>query len=207
MDRPPSPTTQQWNSRFSAPGYAYGTEPNDYLAQVAPRLAPGSRVLSLGEGEGRNAVFLATLGHRVTAVDGSEVGRDKALKLAAERGVALDYVVSDLADYAIAPDTWDAVVSIFCHLPSPLRERVHRAAAAGLRKGGLLVLEGYRPAQLAFKTGGPPVLELLYTPGLLREDFAGLALERLEEVERDVVEGRLHTGRAAVVQLLGRREA
>ena len=205
MDRPPSPTTLQWNSRFSAAGYAYGTQPNDYLAQRAPQLAPASRVLSLGEGEGRNAVFLAALGHRVTAVDASEVGRDKALRLAAERGVALDYVVSDLADYALAPDAWDAVVAIFCHLPPPLRARVHRAAAAGLRKGGLLVLEAYRPAQLAFKTGGPPVAELLYTPELLREDFAGLELERLEEVERDVVEGRLHTGRAAVVQLLARR--
>ena len=117
MASPPSDTGALWDSRFDTPDYAYGTRPNDFLVEVASRLPPGARVLSLGEGEGRNAAFLAALGHRVTAVDASEVGRDKALRLAAERGVALDYVVSDLADYALAPDTWDAVVAIFCHLP------------------------------------------------------------------------------------------
>lgn len=117
MERPPSPTALQWNSRFSAAGYAYGTQPNDYLAQVAPQLAPASRVLSLGEGEGRNATFLASLGHRVSAVDASEVGREKALRLAAERGVALEYTVSDLAGYAIEPGAWAAVVQVLARRP------------------------------------------------------------------------------------------
>jgi SAM-dependent methyltransferase len=198
----------QWNSRFSVPEYVYGTKPNDFLVESAPALPPApARVLSLGEGEGRNAVYLASLGHRVTAVDASDVGLRKAERLAAERGVPLETVVSDLGDFTIAPGTWDAVVLIFCHLPMPLRQQVHRAAVAGLRPGGVLVLEGYTPAQLALRTGGPPVRELLYTSEVLREDFEGLELPVLRELERNVVEGKLHTGRAAVVQVLGRKRA
>lgn len=195
----------QWDARFSAEGYAYGTQPNDFLAEHAPLLPPGSRVLSLAEGEGRNGVFLASLGHRVTGVDASGVGLEKARRLAAERHVTLETVVSDLADYRIEPGAWDAVVSIFCHLPQPLRRSVYRGAVEGLRPGGLVLLEAYTPAQLTHRTGGPPVPELLYTADSLREDFAGLELLVLRELERDVVEGRLHTGRAAVVQLVGRK--
>ena len=130
-----------------------------------------------------------------------------AQRLAAERGVALHTQVVDLGDYHLQPDSWDAVVIIFCHLPPALRPRVNREVVAALRPGGHVLLEAYTPAQLGRGTGGPPVAELLYTPAQLREDFAGLALERLEERERDVVEGRLHTGRASVVQLVGHKPA
>lgn len=201
-----SSANAQWNSRFSVQEYVYGTKPNDFLAESAPSMPPApARVLSLGEGEGRNAVYLASLGHRVTAVDASDVGLRKAEKLAAERGVSLETVVSDLADYPFTPGAWDAVVAIFCHLPMPLRRQVHRAAAASLRPGGVLILEAYTPAQLALRTGGPPVRELLYTADELHEDFEGLELPILRERERDVLEGKLHTGRAAVVQVLGRK--
>jgi SAM-dependent methyltransferase len=196
----------QWNSRFSVQEYVYGTKPNDFLAESAPALPPvPARVLSLGEGEGRNAVFLATLGHRVTAVDASEVGLRKAERLAAERGVSVATVVSNLADFPLTSDTWDVVVSIFCHLPMPLRRQVHRAAVASLRPGGVLVLEAYTPAQLTLRTGGPPLRELLYTAEELREDFAGLEFAILRELEREVVEGKLHKGRGAVVQVLGHK--
>ena len=207
MSQPGGPDVRdQWNSRFSAQEYVYGTKPNDFLAESASSLPPApARVVSLGEGEGRNAVFLASLGHRVTAVDASEVGLRKAEQLAAERGVSLETVVSDLADFTLAPDTWDVVVSIFCHLPMPLRRQVHRAAVASLRPGGMVVLEGYTPAQLALRTGGPPRREWLYTAEELREDFQGLDFLVLRELERDVVEGKLHTGKGAVVQVLARK--
>ncbi|MBF5046539.1 class I SAM-dependent methyltransferase [Aggregicoccus sp. 17bor-14] len=203
-DSPPN-VAQQWDARFSGADFTYGTRPNDFLVEVAPRLPAGARVLSLGEGEGRNGVYLASLGHHVSAVDASRVGLEKAQRLAAERGVALQTQVADLADYRIAPASWDAVVCIFCHLPPPLRSRVHREVVQGLRPGGLVLLEAYTPAQLGRGTGGPPVAELLYTPAQLREDFAGLELLTLHELERDVREGRLHTGRAAVVQLVARK--
>lgn len=199
----PTGAGAQWDARFgSTEEHLYGVEPNEFLAAVAPRIPPGSRVLSLGEGEGRNAVHLASLGHRVTAVDASSVGLAKARRLADARGVSIETVVTHLSDYAIEPGAWDAIVVIFCHLPPGLREQVHRQVVRGLRPGGLLLLEAYTPEQLRFRTGGPPVRNLLYSAEMLRRDFAGLDFELLQEVERDVIEGRLHTGRASVVQAI-----
>lgn len=204
----PPRDADEWNSRFSVQEYVYGTQPNDFLVEATSALPPvPARILSLGEGEGRNAVYLASLGHRVTGVDGSDVGLSKARRLAAERGVPLETVVSDLADFTITPGAWDAVVIIFCHLPMPLRRQVHRAAAKGLRPGGALVLEAYTPAQLALRTGGPSVRELLYTAEALREDFEGLELPVLRELERNVIEGTRYSGWSAVVQVLGRAPA
>ena len=197
----------QWDARFSGEAYVYGTQPNDFLVEMAPRLPPGGRVLSLGEGEGRNAVYLASLGHPVTAVDASRVGLAKVRRLAAERGVSVETVVSDLADFTFAPAAWDAAIAIFCHLPPSLRKRVHQGLVESLRPGGIVLLEAYTPAQLGFRTGGPPVAELLYTAEALREDFAGLELLVLRELTREVREGTLHTGQAAVVQLVGRKPA
>lgn len=193
-----------WNERYAEPGYAYGSEPNDFLVSVVDRLPPGP-VLCLAEGEGRNAVFLATRGRSVTAVDGSEVGLTKAAALAGERGVALTSVVSDLADYVILPGAWAVIVSIWCHLPAALRQRVHREVVAGLSPGGMFVLEAYTPAQLAFDTGGPKRPEMLADLGGLRTELDGLDWLVAEEREREVHEGRCHTGRSAVVQLLGQK--
>ena len=191
-----------WDQRYAGDDFVYGTEPNDFLGENAHRILPG-RVLCLGEGEGRNAVFLAGLGHRVTAVDGSKTGLEKAKRLAASRGVDIETVHVELADFAIVPDAWDAIVSIFCHLPTALRARVHSAAVHGLKKGGVFLLEGYAPDQLEFGTGGPPVLDLLMNLDDLRGELDGLRLDHACEVVRDVREGRLHTGRGAVVQIIG----
>lgn len=205
-DKPDAPTSTIWDGRFDRPEYVYGKEPNDYLRKMAPQLPPPpARVLSLAEGEGRNGVFLAGLGYVVTGVDSSEVGLEKARRLAASRGVPLETVHADLSDYRIEPDAWDAVVSIFCHLPPSLRAQVHRQVVEGLKPGGMVLLEGYIPKQLELKTGGPPTVELMYSADILRADFAGLELLHLVELERDVVEGLFHTGRAAVVQLLARK--
>lgn len=195
-----------WNERFAGPGYVYGKEPNDFLKSVAGRL-PKGKALCLGEGEGRNAVFLAQAGFEVTAVDASEVGLAKAQRLAAERGVTLTTVVADLADYAIAPGAWHAVVSIWCHLPPALRAKVHAAAVEGLAPGGAFVLEAYTPKQLQHGTGGPKQVELLMTLEGLRRELAGLDLVHAVELEREVREGTLHQGTSAVVQVLGVRPA
>ncbi len=195
-----------WDARYREPGFAYGTEPNDFLREVAGRIPPGP-VLCLAEGEGRNAVWLAGLGHEVVAVDSSRVGLAKAARLAAERGVALTTIPADLAEYAIEPGAWAGFVAIFAHLPPPVRARMHRGAVAGLRPGGVFVLEAYAPRQLEFGTGGPQAPELLMSLADLRAELAGLELLIARETERDVVEGRCHTGRAAVVQVLARRTA
>lgn len=194
-----------WNTRYASDDYAYGTAPNDFLAAQAQRLRPSGAILCLAEGEGRNAVWLAQHGFRVTAVDASTVGLEKARRLANQRGVALTTVCADLAEFSMTPGAWDGIVSIFCHLPPPLRLAVHRTCVAGLAPGGVLLLEGYTPRQLNYQTGGPPQAELLYEPETLRGDFAGLQLEIVREVVREVREGSCHTGLGAVVQLVARK--
>jgi len=193
-----------WNERYSQPGFAYGTKPNDFLRDNAS-LIPWGRVLALADGEGRNGVYVASLGYQVTSVDLSSVGLAKAKRLAADRGVAIHTVEADLADFVITPSSWEGVVSIFCHLPPALRRRVHASVAQGLVPGGVLLLESYTPRQLELGTGGPSNPELMPTLDQLRDELAGLEFLHGAEVERDVREGAFHTGRAAVVQVAARR--
>ena len=194
----------RWDRRYSTETYAFGTEPNDFLVEVAP-LIPLGRVLCLAEGEGRNAVWLAAKGYEVTAVDASAPGLAKAEALARARGVRIAAVKTDLADCVIRPGSWAGIVAIFAHLPPQLRRSVHRAAAKGLVPGGVFVLEAFTPAQVACGTGGPSQPELLYRLGDLIDDLEGLELVIGRELERELLEGVYHTGRSAVVQVLARR--
>lgn len=198
--------TAFWNDRYAGAGHAYGEAPNAFLAEVAPQI-PAGPVLCLAEGEGRNAVHLALQGYRVTAVDQSEVGLVKAHRLAKARGVEVKTVIRDLQHYHITPGAWAGIIAIFAHLPPPLRRRVHAEALLGLQPGGVFILEAYTPAQLALGTGGPKSPELLMTLAGLREELAGLEFMIAREIEREVIEGCCHTGRGAVVQILGRRDA
>jgi SAM-dependent methyltransferase len=191
-----------WDERYSSPEFVYGKEPNDFLVESRPRLPPG-RVLCLAEGEGRNAVWLAQQGFEVTAIDASAAGLSKARQLAAERSVDVELVHADLVHYQIEREAWDGVVSIFCHLPPPLRARVHAQVVEGLRPGGVLLLEAYTPRQLQLGTGGPPVAELTMDLESLHRELPGLDLVHAVETERDVHEGRYHFGRGAVVQIIG----
>ena len=190
-----------WDKRYSEPGYAYGTEPNGFLASVADCI-PRGRVLCLAEGEGRNAVYLAGLGYEVTAVDTSTVGLVKAEALAHERGVSIETVNADLADYPIEPGEWQGVVSIFCHLPPVVRAALHERCLRGLAPGGVFVLEGFTPRQLELGTGGPKSRELLMELEIVRQELPGLRFEIAREVERDVGEGKYHNGIASVVQII-----
>jgi SAM-dependent methyltransferase len=194
-----------WDRRYGALDYCYGTEPNAFVAECSAQLPPGP-VLCLGEGEGRNAVFLARRGHAVTAVDQSAVGLAKARQLAARHGVVLTTVAADLGAFAITPGAWAGIVATFVHLPPALRARVHRAAAAGLRPGGAFILEAYHPDQVHHRTGGPvDAPELLMTLEDLRTDLAGLDLIVAQQRETELDEGPAHQGRSAVVQVFARR--
>ena len=195
-----------WDARYSEPGWAFGTEPNDFLREQAHTLPPG-RVLCLAEGQGRNAVWLAGLGYDVTAVDVSSVGLEKAQGLARERGVRIETVCADLATFVIEPDAWSGVVSIFAHVESAVRRRIHAAVVAGLAPGGVLLLEAYRPQQLGRGTGGPPEDERMLDLTRLRDELGSLEWVLARELERDIVEGRRHTGIGCVVQLVARRPA
>lgn len=193
-----------WDERYNTSEFVYGETPNQFLVEHCRYLRPGD-VLCLAEGEGRNGVFLAKNGWHVIAVDSSSVGLGKAKILAARNQVEMDTVVADLADYPIAANSVDNVVSIFCHLPAAVRKRLHRAVVAGLRPGGMLLLEAYTPRQLELKTGGPPTREMMMTLKELENELEGLDFLIARELEREVVEGRLHTGKGAVVQLVARK--
>ncbi|MFZ9167689.1 class I SAM-dependent methyltransferase [Vulcanococcus sp.] len=195
---------QFWDARFSAETYAYGTEPNDFLRAQAAALPPGD-ALCLAEGEGRNAVYLAGLGHRVIAQDLSPVGLGKAEQLARARGVEIQCSCCDLNTFQPEANSTDLVVAIWMHLEPGLRAVVHQRAINALRPGGLFVLEAYRPEQLELGTGGPPSLELLISPEQLRQELGALEIQWLESLTRPISEGPFHQGPSAVVQFAGRK--
>jgi SAM-dependent methyltransferase len=196
--------TTFWDDRYAAEEYAYGESPNAFVAEMAMYI-PDGPVLCLAEGEGRNAVYIAKSGHRVTAVDQSAMGLNKALRLAEANGAVIETIHADLEDYQIMPGAWAGIVATFAHLPPSLRRKVHAAVVQGLKPDGVFILEAYTPAQLALGTGGPKVPELLMTLDSLRDELAGLEFIVTREIERDVTEGTFHQGRGAVVQILARR--
>lgn len=191
-----------WDERYREPGFAYGTDPNEFLVSIVHRI-PHGKILSLAEGEGRNAVYLASLGYQVTGVDGSEVGLRKAVALAAERGVAITAILADLKEFEIEPEQWDAIIACYCHVPSEIRIPLHRAAVRGLKSGGVFVLEAFSKEQLAYGTGGPQSPDMLMSLDELRRELAGLEFVHAVKVEREVREGSRHTGLASVVQVVG----
>lgn len=194
-----------WNQRYVADEFVYGTEPNSFLAQNAKILS--GPVLSLAEGEGRNAVFLASLGLDVLGVDGSEVGLAKAQKLAAARGLVIRTEVADLATYEPRADSFGSVVSISAHLPSEIRKRLHRLVERSLKPGGIMLLEAYTKAQVTRNTGGPKDPDMLMARVDLEKEFPNCETILSQEIEREVVEGKFHTGLASVVQFIARKKA
>lgn len=196
-----------WDDRYSEPGFAYGTEPNDFLTERVGDLKRG-RCLCLAEGEGRNAVWLAQQGFDVTAMDQSAVGMEKARELAESRGVSIATQVGDLADWDMGEGTWDTVVAIFMHLPPALRADVHARIVRALAPGGTVLVEGYTPDKYDHPgMGGPPPgqRDMTFTRPMLIDDFNGLDVVHAEETVRDVNEGKYHHGRSAVVQFLAKK--
>ena len=192
-----------WNERYAVDEYVFGTEPNSFLAEHAGKLA--GPVLSLAEGEGRNAVFLASRGLDVLGVDSSSTGLAKAQALARSRNVTIRTELGDLAEFEPEANHYGAVVSISAHLPSSLRRRLYPLLERCLKPGGILLLESYAEAQLERSTGGPKELDMLMTTAKIRHEFPGLEPLLLQEIVREVVEGPRHTGLAAVVQFIGRK--
>jgi len=197
--------TDFWNSRYAEPGYAYGTEPNAFLVSQKKYLKPGGKALAVADGEGRNGVWLAQQGLDVLSVDISEIGLCKTHELAADRGVAIRTEKADLITWQWPVQKFDIVVAIYAHFPPEVRARLHRRMFEALKPGGVLILEAFTPEQLKYKTGGPPVAEMLYTADMLHIDFAGGEILHIEEVITELAEGKYHRGPGAVVRLVLRR--
>jgi SAM-dependent methyltransferase len=195
-----------WNRRFAADGFLFGTAPNEWLREHAGVWKPGDRVLCVADGEGRNSVWLAARGLVVQAFDIAEVAVAKARRLAAEQGVTVDFSVADCDGYAWPRAAFDGVAAIFIQFADPeLRARLFERMVQSLAPGGTLVLQGYTPKQLEYRTGGPPLASHLYTEALLRSAFAELEILTLREYEADVNEGSGHNGHSALVGMVARR--
>ena len=192
-----------WDQRYSEDQYAYGTEPNEFLAAYASKLK--GPALCLAEGEGRNGVFLATLGLQVTGIDSSEIGLAKAQKLAQSKKVSIETIVADLSDFDLGENAYQSIVSIFAHFPRDLRRSLYARCLKALQPGGIFLLEAYTEEQLSFGTGGPKDRDMLVTLDSLKEDFQGCEIELLQRIERQVVEGTYHTGLASVAQFIARK--
>ena len=195
-----------WDQRFAAPDYIFGRAPNEFLVSQAGLFKPGMSVLDVAAGEGRNAVWLALQGCRVTAVDISPKGLEKARRLASEHGAEVRFELADVRDYDWPLEAFDAVVTIFIQFAAPHERRtVFEGMQRSVRRGGCIVLQGYTPKQLEYKTGGPPQVEHMYTEALLREAFAGWQILHLREHEDVLHEGVKHSGMSAVIDLVARK--
>ena len=206
MNQKLSDGAAMWNQRFTGDEYLFGREPNDYLRSKAPLLPAGGSVLCVADGEGRNSVWLAQQGLKVEAFDVSEVGVAKARMLASEAGACVDYTVADCEQYNWTAQSHDGVVAVFIQFADPeMRSRLFANMVSALKPGGLLILQGYTPKQLEYKTGGPGQLSHLYTADLMRDAFKDLQVVELVEYEAELNEGAQHAGRSALLGLVATR--
>ena len=197
-----------WNDRFADEGYLFGKEPSAFLLRARPWLRPGQSALSVADGEGRNSVWLAQQGLRVTAMDSAPNAITKARALAAERGVTVDFRLGDITTWDWDAAQYDVVVAIFIQFAGPaLRERIFDGLNRALKPGGLLLLHGYAPRQVEYGTGGPPRRENMYTTDMLRRAFGGYEFYRLADFDAEVSEGQGHSGLSALIDLIATKPA
>jgi len=197
---------ERWNQRYSSDEYFFGLEPNEFLRSQSYRLSPGQKVLAIADGEGRNGVWLASLGLDVLSVDISPIALEKAQRLAASRGVTITTEVAEIATWNWGVERFDVIVAIFIQFAEPdLRTLIFQRLQHSLKTGGLLLLQGYTPKQLEFKTGGPPYIENMYTAQLLRESFSKMSILHMVEYEAILSEGVGHSGMSALISLVSRK--
>ena len=193
----------RWEARFGAPGYAFGKEPAAFLKAQASRLPASGRALSIADGEGRNGVWLAEQGLEVHAIDFSPTALQKSRALAAERGVALATELADVTAWRWPTDTYDVVVAIFIQFVTPAeRAQLFGNIKRALKPGGLLLLHGYRPEQLRYRTGGPQEADRMYTRELLETAFGDMTRLEIHEHDSVVSEGSSHVGMSALIDLV-----
>ncbi|WP_456387631.1 SAM-dependent methyltransferase [Profundibacter sp.] len=195
-----------WNERFSKAGYLFGTEPAQFLVEHAGYLTAGAKVLAVADGEGRNSVFMAGLGLEVDAMDGSHVAIEKARALAMAREVTVNFQEADINKWEWPEDQYDLVVAIFIQFVGPAqRDEIFAGMKRTLKPGGVLMLHGYTPEQVALGTGGPANVENMYTDTMLTQAFADFDILELKSYQRHVDEGEGHCGTSALIDLVARK--
>lgn len=195
-----------WDTVYAEPHYVFGTAPNAFLAAQRALLKPGQRALAVADGEGRNGVWLAEQGLDVLSVEYSVPAVEKAKKLAQERGVTLSFEVADVLNWDWPQQAYDIVAAIFIQFATPeQRAGLFERIKSTLKPGGLLILQGYTPKQIEYKTGGPSAVENLYTADLLRATFADMEILHLAEHEEFIAEGTKHYGMSALIDMVAKK--
>jgi len=199
-----------WNERYDQKNYVYGLDPNEYLKKILSRIHQKGKILFAAEGEGRNAVYAASLGFEVCAIDYSEAAKQKALKLAQEAEVSIDYQVADLNKIDLEEDSYDVLVLIYAHFPPHLRKTILSKLQKSLKKYGLVILEGFSTNHLELSkdnesSSGPRNPEMLFTEKMIKEEFLGFEIIELMEETVDLNEGEFHQGKSAVIRYMGRK--
>lgn len=202
-----SDATQFWNERFDKEEFIFGKEPNEYLVEKANKyLKPKSKVLCIADGEGRNGVWLAKQGMQVVGFDASDIALAKAKQFAGDNQVEVEYSFSDTDSFDWQKNAYDAVIGIFIQFADPaMRERIFKQTYEALKSGGIFILQGYTPKQLEYKTGGPSLIEHLYTEELIRDLAQEFQILELVSYERELSEGPRHTGMSAILGLVAKK--
>ncbi|WP_264530719.1 class I SAM-dependent methyltransferase [Flavobacterium sp. N502540] len=202
--------TERWNDRYSAEEFAYGTAPNNYLKESLEKQDLGT-ILFPAEGEGRNAVYAAKLGWKVSAFDISSEGKNKALKLAESENVILDYQVGELETLEYQPEQFDAIALIYAHFPAAIKSSIHKTLDQYLRKGGCIIFEAFSKKHLDYlaindKVGGPKDIASLFSIEEIQSDFPNYEIITLEEKEIELKEGLFHNGKGSVIRFIGKKK-
>ena len=199
--------TQFWNERFDTHEFIFGKEPNEYLVDQATKyLKKGDKVLCIADGEGRNGVWLAKQGMQVVGFDASDIALVKAKQFAKDNQVDIEYSFSDTDSFVWGENAYDAIIGIFIQFADPqMRERIFQQTYAALKPGGIFILQGYTPKQLEYKTGGPSLIEHLYTEDLIRKLAKDFQILELCSYEKSLSEGPRHTGMSAILGLVARK--
>lgn len=199
----------RWNDRYSSEEFAYGTEPNNYLKEQLEKLEPGS-ILFPAEGEGRNAVFAATKGWKVSAFDISSEGKSKALRLAENQKTSIDYQIGELETLNFQEGQFDAIALIYAHFPAEIKSSIHQMLDRYLRKEGIIIFEAFSKSHLDYvtkneKVGGPKDIGSLFSMDEIRADFPNYDIIELEEKEIELSEGIFHNGTGSVIRFTGQK--
>jgi len=202
-----SDATQFWNERFNKEEFIFGKEPNEYLAlQTRNYLKPNAKVLCIADGEGRNGVWLAKQGMQVVGFDTSDIALKKAKQFARDNQVEVEYSFSDTDSFDWQANAYDAVIGIFIQFADPqMRERIFQQTHKALKPGGIFILQGYTPKQLEYKTGGPSLIEHLYTEEMIRDLAKEFQILDLCCYEKELNEGARHAGMSALLGLVAKK--
>ncbi|MDO6432983.1 class I SAM-dependent methyltransferase [Flavitalea sp. BT771] len=201
---------QKWDERYKDQEFAYGKTPNLFFKEWLEKFQPGS-ILMPADGEGRNGVFAARLGWKVTSFDQSAEGRSKALALAKEQGITLDYIVGDLEQLPFEKESFDAIGLVYAHFDAEKKPVFHRKLDGYLRPGGIIIFEAFSKSHLHYvqldpKVGGPRDIDMLYATAEIMTDFPNYDTLVLEEAEIQLNEGKYHNGKGSVIRFVGRKK-